>query len=491
MLIDFRRLPRGLILKLTLPLVFLVILLSWLSSEVLRGLIDQVHQRSVERRSLTMARTIEDALERSGPSHHALVGTLLQLLEKAGHKAASVTGPSGKVAFASQPQTRGTTLAVFEASGVRQARDGTQWYRWSRPIVAGPTCAGCHPSGRVIGHVVSQLSLSPLDTESREMQRLNFLAGLLLATTLAVLLALVQYAFIYRPVKRLTAAIERVRGGDLSARIERPGNDELGDLAHSFNDMAASLDCARSELDRTHHRELAQSEKLAGLGQLFTSVAHELKNQLAGVTSAIKVLEGEMGAGDPNKPVMGKVLSQMEKMSRTAVTALDFARPLKPAVTAVDLADLVDRTLFFVERQAASQGVQLRKRYAPDLPPARVDEELMKQVILNLLLNGMQSMPSGGALEVQLRAAGPNAVELAVSDQGVGIPTDQLERIFSPFFSTKRTGTGLGLYIARQIVETQQGALRVTSTIGRGSCFTVTLPAWRPEEEPEVHDSAH
>jgi signal transduction histidine kinase len=166
----------------------------------------------------------------------------------------------------------------------------------------------------------------------------------------------------------------------------------------------------------------------------------------------------------------------MERMTRTAVAALEFAKPLKQSEEAVDLNALLERTLFFVERQATAQGVTLRKKYAPDLPRASVDEDLMKQVFLNIMLNGIQAMPNGGALEVQTHTFGPRGVEVIIADQGVGIPAENLTRIFSPFFTTKARGTGLGLYVARQIVETQRGELHVSSTPGQGTSFTVRLP---------------
>lgn len=326
-----------------------------------------------------------------------------------------------------------------------------------------------------------------LEDEAREQRAVNIIAGSFLALGLSILLVLMQYVLVFRPVCQLTGAVECIRSGDLSVRVTVSGDDELGRLAASFNDMAASLERAKAELARTHRAELAQSEKLAGLGQLFTSIAHELKNQLAGVLGALKVIEAETQPSDPNKPVLGKVLSQMERMSKSTVTALEFARPLSPVVASVDVAELLDRTLFFIEREASHQNVVLRKRYATDLRPARVDEELMKQVFLNLLLNGMQAMPCGGALEVETRAAGALALEVTISDQGVGISPENREKLFTPFFSTKRNGTGLGLYIARQIVETQQGAIQVESRPGEGTSFTVRLPVCEAVEEPPVH----
>ena len=130
------------------------------------------------------------------------------------------------------------------------------------------------------------------------------------------------------------------------------------------------------------------------MGQLFTSASHEIKNQLAGIIGALRVLSRDVPDSDSKKPILGKILAEMEQMSQNAVAALDFARPLKSAATSVDVGELLDLTAFFVERQATVQEVKLEKHYAAELPRASVDGDLMKQVFLNILLNGVQASES-------------------------------------------------------------------------------------------------
>lgn len=476
--------PLSLILKITLPTIALVVVASVVSACVLDWAITRMHEETARARARAFAMGVEQVYDRESENGHAAAWPFLKLICKAGEKRALVADAEGRVKFSAGSGPGDGPLARPPGDAGPVEHDGKRWYRWVRVVGGGSQCVRCHESGRPLGFVAADIPMAHLEEEAREQRSINLIAGIFLATALSILLVLMQYVLVYRPVRRLTAAVELIRSGDLSVRVPSWGNDEIGCLASSFNDMAASLQRAKRELDRTHRAELAQSEKLAGLGQLFTSIAHELKNQLAGILGAMKVIEAETRPEDPVKPVIGKVLSQMERMSKTAVTALEFARPLKPGVAAVDLAELLERTLFFIERQAAQQNVSLRRRYAQELPPARADEELMKQVFLNLLLNGIQAMPGGGVLEVETRAASLHAVEVTISDQGVGIAPENRERIFSPFFSTKRSGTGLGLYIARQIVETQQGEIRLESRPGVGTAFTVRLPASEAVEEP-------
>ncbi|MBI3892701.1 MAG: HAMP domain-containing protein [Candidatus Wallbacteria bacterium] len=351
--------PRGLIFKTTLPTIALVLILSGTSSVVLGKLITDLHEGGAQKRGACVTRLVEDALQR-GPNAanaaHTGLTPFLRNLCGTSEKVAFVMARDGRVAFASEPALCGSPVEPRGITGLTIDRGGTRWVRSVRPILGGPTCSGCHGAARPIGYVGTDVPLGEADAETRDQQRMNLAAGAMTALALSVLLVLVQYLLVYRPVLRLTAAVECIRGGDLSARVPAGGDDEIGQLGRSLNDMAASLEMAKHELDRTHRAELAQSEKLAALGQLFSTIAHEIKNQLAGIIGALKVVEAEAPASDANKPVLGKVLSQMERMSKTAVTALEFARPLEPVVASADAAELVDRTLFFVERQATEQG---------------------------------------------------------------------------------------------------------------------------------------
>ncbi|MCC6747718.1 MAG: HAMP domain-containing protein [Deltaproteobacteria bacterium] len=478
---------RSLILKVLLPTIAVVLALSFASTAVLGRLFTGIHEQDAARRATRFTGVVQEAL-RTGTKHgHLDVVPLLKRLCGAADKSAFVTTPDGRVTLACDDRLRGTSANYRVASAQTVFYGGRHWARRVRAVVTEPSCARCHADKGPLGYVGVDIPIEEAEEEVREQQRLNLAVGGILAAVLSLLLVGVHLLLVHRPIKRLESAVGRIRKGDLAVRLPRSQPDELGRLGQSLNDMAASLQSATTELDRKHRAELAQSEKLAALGQLLTSVAHEIKNQLAGIIGALKVVEREAAAEDPNKPILGKILAQMERMSQTAVSALDFARPLKPAVTSVEVTELLDHALFFIERKAAEQKIELRKRYATGLPRARVDEELMKQVFLNVLLNGVQAMPRGGALEIEVKSATPQVVEVVISDQGLGILPENKERIFSPFFSTKAHGTGLGLYVARQIVETQRGEIQVESRPGQGTSFTIRLPTDGGSEEEGVH----
>jgi signal transduction histidine kinase len=469
---------RRLIVKLTVPTILLTLGLTLVFGQIFGAIFERAHERSSDERARRLADAAEAGFMRDWRTGHGELLEHLDLLCSAAVKSVFVADAAGKVTLACDRSLVGAVVDPSAAAPSSLTRAGQRWHRLIRPIAASETCAGCHEQRGAIGFVGVDSPQQHADHEVREQKRLNLIGGGVLSITLSLTLVAVMVVVIHRPVRQLTRTVERIRAGDLTARTALPRRDELGGLAASLDHLAESMMQAKVELERTHRAELAQAEKLAALGQLTSSIAHEIKNPLAGIIGALRVVEKESPEHDPNKPILGKVLAQMERLATTAVELLKFARPLAPAVTDIDLAETVDRALFFVERQAASQGVEVRRWYDPGVPAVRVDPELMKQVFLNLLLNGVDAMPEGGRLDVHIRRAAGAApfVELVVSDQGVGISPAHLAHIFSPFFSTKPRGTGLGLYVARQIIETQKGEISVDSHLGQGTAFTVRLP---------------
>ena len=475
------RIRRSLIAKVTIPTVALVLLINGLAAVVLALVIRRDHEGFAVDEAARFAAVVQHILEREMTRGHPALGETLRVLCEAADDRAVVTDAEGVVRAACDESLVGRRLPAA-ASG-ETTRVGGRWVRHSKDLVATQACAPCHVPGGRVGAVTVYVGLDRAEEESGDQERTNLAAGGVMAVGLSLLLGLVQVLVVHRPLERLRATVDRIRQGDLEARAPVEPADELGQLGEAVNAMAASIEHAKVELERTHRAELVQAEKLAALGQLTSSVAHEIKNPLSGIIGALTVVERETPLGDPHKVVLGKVLAQVERLSQTAVSLLDLARPLRPVVGDVDVVDVLERTLFFVERQARAQKVELRRRYPSTPPVARVDPDLCRQVFLNLLLNAVQAMPRGGVIEVEVRPAAGRVVEVAIIDHGVGIRREDLGRIFSPFFTTKSGGTGLGLFVTRQILETQRGEIIVESEPGRGSVFTVRLPAGPGVEE--------
>jgi signal transduction histidine kinase/HAMP domain-containing protein len=216
--------------------------------------------------------------------------------------------------------------------------------------------------------------------------------------------------------------------------------------------------------------------KLAALGRLTSGMAHEVKNPLNAMVLQLELLKSKLpDQGEQVKPQIEILSAEIRRLDRVVKTFLDFNRPLELRPAETDIENLIRDVFTLAEPQALENKVRLR--FEPDgpLPRLRLDRDLMKQALLNLVLNGCQAMPSGGELRVLPRVL-PNRLELEIADQGVGIPLEVRSRVFSLYFTTKPGGTGIGLAIVYRIVQLHNGSIEFSSEVNRGTTFRISLP---------------
>lgn len=222
--------------------------------------------------------------------------------------------------------------------------------------------------------------------------------------------------------------------------------------------------------------QLGEAQRLASLGKMVAAVSHEIKNPLGIVRSTAEILGNRISKVAPgNEKLAMIIVEETSRLDGIVREFLDFARPRDIRKSAGSLNAVIDRLLRFMEPELQQKGVVVRTHLAEDLPDISFDSEQIYQVVLNIVINAIQAMPEGGQLTLTTIAQEGSAV-LEVSDTGLGIVPEKLEQIFAPFFTDKNRGTGLGLTIAKNIVEKHQGTLTVTSTPGEGSTFRMTLP---------------
>jgi len=219
--------------------------------------------------------------------------------------------------------------------------------------------------------------------------------------------------------------------------------------------------------------------RLVSLGELSACVAHEIRNPLTGVRTTVQFVQSKLPPSDATRRDLDDIIKELDRIEQIITDLLLFARPQKGKPVKTDLHVVLEKVLDNLSYQIASSGINVEKRFNPDLPPVKVDPDLIQQVFLNIVLNAVQAMPDGG--ELQLGTAlrkwrTRRTVEVSVCDSGSGIPEENLPRLFDPFFTTRSMGTGLGLSISQQIVSQYGGSIRAKNGPKGGAMFTVRIP---------------
>jgi len=379
-------------------------------------------------------------------------------------------------------------------------REGQRVLGVIRPIENSPACsnAACHEhraEQRVLGVIDADLSLATVDAQLRQHQSTLVyftFAALALASLMSILFI---WVVVYRPVRELIRGTHRVAGGDLRHRISVHSDDELGELAASFNKMTAEVANVQEEIEERVRRKTAEleqvyrtllaNEKMVSIGKLAATVAHEINNPLFGIlTYARLVLRGLLKHDLPERDDLADQLRTIERESKRCgdlvKNLLTFARQAPSHPEPQDLNAVIERALVLVRHKLDMQSIELKLDLDRNLPPVTCDANQMQQVFLVLMVNASEAMPKGGTLEVSTAfdsASGQGRVR--VRDTGHGIPDDVLPHIFEPFFTTKADPqrTGLGLAVAHSIVEQHAGEITVRSRPGEGTEFVVALPA--------------
>jgi signal transduction histidine kinase len=273
------------------------------------------------------------------------------------------------------------------------------------------------------------------------------------------------------PVRRLTRATGRIAHGDFDARIAVRSVDELRRLVDAFNSMAAELKAQRAQLERTH--------RLEAWAEMARQVAHEIKNPLTPIQLSAEHLQRvHADRGEPMGPVLescvSSILGQVRLLRQISSEFSSFASSPTARPAAVDLADLVSEVVD-PYRTGLEGRIEIRTDLPADLPPVHVDRTLVARALANTVENALHAMPGSGTLRLEA-VAEPDTVRLAVIDTGIGMDEEALARVFEPYFSTRTTGTGLGLTIARRNIELNGGTIAVASTKGAGTTVIIRLP---------------
>jgi two-component system NtrC family sensor kinase len=385
---------------------------------------------------------------------------------------------------ADQPLER---LPISERTRIFQASATPRTLGIINPIYNEPGCwqSDCHahdPNQKVLG--VLDITM-PLDEVDRGMQasriRLLFFAIIAIAS-ISVIIYLLLKQIVVKPVSQIVEATHHVATGDLNYNVTLNKNDEIGELAKSFNEMTHKLSEAQ--------RQLYQSDKLASVGRLASGVAHEINNPLTGVLTYSSFLLKRVDDKPEFKEDLEVIVRETKRCRDIVKGLLDFARQSQPAKRQADLNEIIVHASRIVQNQLSIHHIKLEQNLDSKLPLIYADVNQIQQVLVNLLVNAIDAIgENGGNIAVTTGlvkngkrvAAGPapekEYIRIKVTDTGCGIPAEDLQKIFDPFFSTKgQKGTGLGLAVVWGIIEKHNGRITVDSKVGKGTTFTILLP---------------
>jgi len=335
--------------------------------------------------------------------------------------------------------------------------------------------------------IIGILYVGVLEQKYLDIKRQTIIS--FLAITLAgALVSLIMSYFIAHgistPINKLVSASKEVAEGNLDAKVEIKSNDEIGELAESFNAMAMALKERDEKLKDFTKRKIVESERLALIGQLSANVAHELNNPLQGIVTYSHLLLEKMPNENSNRNSVQKIVTQANRCRDIIRGLLDFSRQRKPDKTLCDVNVVLNDCVSFLENQALFHNIKIINDFEASLPMAVIDPSQIERVFMNLIINAAEAMNGSGQLTSSTSFdSHENFIEVKFTDTGQGITKEDLARIFDPFFTTKEVGhgTGLGLAISYGIVKEHGGTISVESKLSKGTTFCVRLPV-RVEE---------
>jgi two-component system NtrC family sensor kinase len=368
----------------------------------------------------------------------------------------------------------------------------------------------CHvhaPGQKVLGILQTDFSLSAVDDTIRgQMLTITLFAAAFMGVS-AIVLYIILSRFVLNPVSLISKAMRKVSGGDLEHAVSVGSEDEMGQLAGTFNMMTKDLALARDRMEnwtmaledgiakkteelKSSQDRLIQAEKLASLGRLTADVAHEIRNPLTAVGGFARRLY-KIATGAKEKEYAEIMLDEVDRLEKILRDVLTFSRDARSHLERNDLREVVQDALKIYEDLFAEQSIGVEVRTQEGILPVLIDKDQVRQALRNLINNAIDAMPKGGALTVLAGREELNDVIymfLRVSDSGPGIATEDLPLIFEPFFTTKTSvhGTGLGLSITRKIMEEHGGFIKAENVAGGGSAFTLYFPFQSDEESLEI-----
>ena len=324
-------------------------------------------------------------------------------------------------------------------------------------------------NGRLVGIVFVGFTKS--ESLFDQLGRWHLFSGIfLLGTAISIVAGLLMSGLLVKPLKALTEGVRSVSAGDFKKRVPVSGGAEVEELATSFNTMAAEL-----ERLRTIEAELRAREKLLALGEAAVVIAHEVRNPLGIIKTSSELVRKRANLNPDEKRVMGYIIEEVDRIERLVRSFLDFAKPRPPAMTPIQLKQIVERIADVVAPEFSRHNIKFHILDESSSCEILGDADQIYQVCLNLILNSMDALNGSGAIEARIRKMREEIV-LGIKDDGPGVPSEIAQQIFNPFFTTKAKGIGLGLAKVQSVMNAHGGRVVYSAAEGGGAQFDLIFP---------------
>ncbi|OGC08946.1 hypothetical protein A2V82_12760 [candidate division KSB1 bacterium RBG_16_48_16] len=529
--------------KLFIILLLIVIISFRLYSSISSNLQEKILEDTVRASAYRVSDVVKESLYRLMLKNErdALYSTIQLLGNEPGMERICIYNKKGEIKFSTKENEMGhsvdmkaeacytchvagepiQSLPMKKKTRIYRAEDGRRVMGMINPIRNAQACsnAACHvhpQSQTILGVLDVQMSLNELD-QARLRAKVfasSVFIGFVLLTL--ILVAFAVYYLIYRPVHSLRVGTASLASGKLETRIKMQRRDELGMLARSFNNMAANLESANTELkswsnqlekrveekttelERIHH-EMLQVEKMASLGKMAASVAHELNNPLAGIVTYAKLLKIKMQNFLPEIPEKDKIISELELIRSESMRCgnivrnlLTFARGKTTHFREYVLEDIVEDAFKIIHHHLELAPIEVSIHIEIQPKTIVCDPDQLVQSFVALLINAIEAMPGGGRLEFTAQnSENEEWVVIKIRDTGIGIPEDVKDKVLEPFFTTKtdKDGVGLGLAVVYGIIQRHKGKMWLESKDKEGTTVFIELPLKHIKTEEEEPDN--
>ncbi len=448
-------------LRLTTKLVIMMLtllVLSLTASVIFSYLSQQALVQEIEESINDLSNATAVSLEQlSGEPDQAQFQKLMSRLARKGVKEIKLLDTEKAVIVSTPPSERKIASTLTQ--------EGKREYNVTAPLVDG---------NEVLGYIHVTFTLDDL-AQITKATLYKRVAVTLLIFSLGILVSLYLARKYTQPLHSVVESAKHVAAGDLTKTIEVEGEDEVAELTRNFNEMVEKL---------RQHRELEErlreAERLSAVGKLASGIAHEIRNPLNFINLSIDHIRNRLGGGRPDGTaealaLMANIKAEIHRLNIMIENFLTVGKPLTLNKVEVDPVALIQDVVGLARQKALEQGIAIEMDGEAPVPRLQADPVQIKTCLMNVVLNAIQAMPAGGRLRITT-VSGSGTVDITISDTGPGISEDDIDRIFNPYFTTKKLGIGLGLAITKKIVEEHQGRITVRSRPNEGTDVVISLP---------------